>query len=191
MPSTSGFDKDSAKLLEGILNELRAKELEPPGLTWIEGFLPSVIVLSSFGGSITFTVIPSQNQSPDSRFNPQNVRNYLALAWLFFVLALATASTAQMVLTFHRPTVKAGFENGSYREWKKGVTGPNRWDPAVVRMFCWFPLSLLLQMLVLLAFLFLSFVVFAYAPAVGSVALGFTGLSTIGAVLIWVLHEFN
>jgi hypothetical protein len=191
MSSTSGSAKDSAKLLEDILNELRAKKPDPPGLTWLEGFLPSVIVLSSFGGSITFTVIPSQNQSPDSRFNPQNVRNYLALAWLFFVLALGAASTAQMVLTFHRPTVKAGFEKRPYRKWKKDVKDPGRWDFAVVRMFCWFPLSLLLQMLVLLAFLFLSFVVFAYAPAVGSVALGFTGLSTIGVVVLWALHTFN
>lgn len=161
-------------------------QLEPdrPGLVWIEKLLPSIIVLSTFGGSITFSVIPSIDdaQPPNQDFTPQNVRTSLALAWLFFFLALATASAGKAILAFQRPSINAGFA-------RKPPQEDNRWTGLVTWMFCRFPLSVFLQVLVLLAFLFSALVVVAYVEVVGWIAVAFTVFFIALAIAVWIMHD--
>jgi hypothetical protein len=157
---------------------------DPKALLWIESLFPATIALATFGGSITFSVIPTQLEtSHNSRIDIEEVRNFLALAWLFFALALATASAGQLILAFHRDAVKVRFE--------KGTAGSACLQKLAVGFLCWFPVSLLLQVLILLAFLFLALVISAYAPAVGWVAVGFTSLAIPVAMLFWGVQNFT
>jgi hypothetical protein len=189
----SGAIDDSAEaMLKGIRNLLEEQVAyinrvdtseDPEELLWIESLFPATLALASFGGSITFSVIPSQLEpSHNSRIGEQKVRNFLALAWLFFALALATASAGQLVLSFHRDVVKDSFD-------KKSTGTLKRMQKLAVWFLCWFPVSLLLQVLILLAFLFLSLVIAAYAPAVGWVAVGFTSFAVPVAVFLWCLQN--
>lgn len=152
---------------------------DPAGLIWLDTLLPTVVGLSTFGGSITFTIIPAQNAIPTNRFDEGTVRTFVSLAWLFFILAFGCASTAQMVLALHRETIKAGFMD------QRRKTGG--WDWVVIGLFCWFPMSLFLQLLILTAFLFLSLVVVAFVPVVGWIAVCMTSLFFAGSVIVWAL----
>src|SRR5690348_13775172 len=88
--------KTELQLLQEIANSLKQspEKTVPLGLTRLEGFLPIFITLCSFGGSITFTVIPTIDDGTPipHRFSATEVRTFLSLAWLFFVLALGLAA---------------------------------------------------------------------------------------------------
>jgi len=180
-------------------NVARAKDVlnkfknDPDGLSWIENLLPSVLALAILGGSITFSIIPSVDDKnpPNQRWSPQDVRTYLSLAWLFFTLALGVSTVAQVVLAFHRPAIRLGFwnpENDGPEPNNASQIRNEYWYKAVKTMFCCFPLSLALQLLVLLAFFFLALVIVAYAEAVGWVAVALTGISIFGAVTVWLIQ---
>ncbi|TID25886.1 hypothetical protein E2P81_ATG03675 [Venturia nashicola] len=88
--ASEGAPNSIEDLLQRQLDYIQNSEiqLEPPALTWIESLFPAVIALASFGGSITFSVIPTQLESShNKRISNQEIRNFLALAWLFFALA--------------------------------------------------------------------------------------------------------
>ena len=76
---------------------------------WLDKFLPTAIEIAIFGGSITFMVVICKNNDPAHIFGAGTVTTFLALAWLFFVLALALASIAQMALSVNRVLVLNGF----------------------------------------------------------------------------------
>ncbi|QDS73239.1 hypothetical protein FKW77_004013 [Venturia effusa] len=188
--SSSTKPKGAPKNLEDLLQrqldfvQTIATSPEPAELIWIESFFPAVIVLASFGGSITFSVIPSQlENSHNTRIGNQEVRNFLALAWLFFALALGTASTGQLVLTFHRENIEKRFQG-------QGIS-TERWARQAVWLICSFPISLVLQLLVLAAFLFLALVIAAYSPAVGWTAVGFASAGIVGAVPVWFFQSYT
>jgi hypothetical protein len=159
---------------------------DPKALLWIESLFPAVIALASFGGSITFSVIPSSlENSQNHRIDKQEVRNFLALAWLFFALALGIASTGQLALTFHRDIVKMEFN----KERTLAIT--EHGQRLALFLLYSFPISLLLQVLILLAFLFLALVIAAYAPAVGWTAVGFTSSATLLAIAVWFFQSYE
>ena len=161
-----------------------APNVDPAAITWLDKLLPAVIQLSIFGGSITFTVVVGQYPSP-LRF-AQEIGTFLALAWLFFVLALGVASAAEMALTFNRDNVVKRVKG------EKLVLGGGYWKEIMVRLTCWlivrFPLSLALQTLVLLAFLFLSLAVAAYHLVVGWIAFALTATMIIVSSCAWIVQ---
>jgi uncharacterized low-complexity protein len=185
------------QILQAILNSMQDEDpKDPPGFSWIESFLPAVIALSTFGGSITFSVIPSiaSTDEPPYVFGVVAVRYFLSLAWLFFALALGISSAGQLVLTFHRDVVKEGFKAEKWSVWDRMYGDrPERdkkpWQRPAVCIFVRLPMSLVLQVLVLLAFLFLALVVVAYAKIVGWVAVAFTGIFMIGAFVMWYFQN--
>ncbi|KAL2349628.1 hypothetical protein BJ546DRAFT_1018937 [Cryomyces antarcticus] len=162
-----------------------------PAVDWLDKLLPTVIELSIFGGSITFTVVVGTQAKDDQR-----LVTYLALAWLFFTLALGLASAAMMALSFNRREVVRCFQRNQANESERGLIvidwPPNQWQRRLLKFTCFmfvgFSLSLVLQLLVMLAFLFLSLVVVAYSPAVGWVALGFTSSFIFVLTLSWIIH---
>ncbi|KAF3054024.1 hypothetical protein E8E11_008790 [Didymella keratinophila] len=73
----------------------------PPGLKWLKTLLPMISTLSIFGGSITFSVIPSINdEPPNQHMSARDVRLYLSLAWIFFLFALGMSTIGQAVIEF-------------------------------------------------------------------------------------------
>ncbi|KAF2495909.1 hypothetical protein BU16DRAFT_526450 [Lophium mytilinum] len=136
-----------------------------------EGFLSFVIGLSIFGAS-TFAVIVSDIANPSTisenpQFTRKTVRTFLGIAWLFFILALGIVALAMSLLAVQREHTKAGFDGPWRRTWERlGLLA-----------------SSFIQLLVTVAFLFLSLVLVAYAEAVGWVAVAFTSATAVFTVL--------
>ena len=171
--------KTGLELLQEIASSLRQtpRNSAPVGLSWLEGFVPTFITLCSFGGSITFTVIPTiEDGKPiPHRFSSVEVRTFLLLAWLFFILALAFAGIAAVVLTFRREGIKNALE-------AENQAGEKPWPLLTVSVF-----GLLLQIFTILAFLFLSLVVVAYTPIVGWIGFGFSLAIMVIAIVVWAV----
>src|SRR4051812_17833012 len=92
---------------------------DPIAVEWLDVFLPTVVQIAIFGGSITFTVVISNNKTPSAyKFREGTVTTFLALAWLFFVLALALASIAQMALSANRALIVRGFLDAKHDDVK-------------------------------------------------------------------------
>jgi hypothetical protein len=193
-----------------------SKTQDEIAVEWLDKFLPTAIDIAIFGGSITFTVVISKNNDPAHIFGAGTVTTFLALTWLFFVLALALASIAQMALSVDRDLVLKGFHKDRCKSskaeedrkaqktneeqekickaWRKMWTyewWATEMDIFVVWMFVKFPLSLTVQIFILTAFVFLSLVVVAYRKEVGFIAVGFTGLCTFGAIVAWFVKFYN
>jgi hypothetical protein len=161
---------------------------DPPGLRWVEKILPSIIELSIFGGSITFTVVVAQNRRPQ-RFE-DSLQTFLALGWFFFVLTLGVATAAQMALSFQRNNIRDAFNQG-YRTWRAGNGGARTLNERMAcAIFVFFKIADILCVLVLLAFMFLSLCVVAYDVVVGWLAFACT-VAMIGfTILIWIIQNF-
>ncbi|OAL54617.1 hypothetical protein IQ07DRAFT_583869 [Pyrenochaeta sp. DS3sAY3a] len=167
------------------------KKHDPVGLSWLDNLLPSIVALSVFGGSITFSIIPSiddEKKPANQTVSSHQVRKYLSLAWLFFTLALVLSTAAQYVLAFNRPVVRVGFWRIEDGDCPVLSEQEKKWCTPVNFMFCFVPMSLILQILVQLAFFFLALVVVAYVEVVGWVAVGFIGVSIGGTILVWIIQ---
>ncbi|KAK9358385.1 hypothetical protein V1504DRAFT_461197 [Lipomyces starkeyi] len=171
------------------------EDQDPQALAWLETLLPPVIELSIFGGSITFAVAVGQYGNP-RHFDKDLIETFLALGWLFFVLALGVASAAAMALSFQRPHIKEAFGNGGgvkgYKAWRDGETSPHQFNEKLACiMFVVVGVSEVLQLLILLAFMFLSLCIAAYCSAVGWFAVAYTIVMLIGAFYIWYRQNFS
>lgn len=136
-----------------------------------EGFLSFVLSLSIFGAS-TFAIIVSEIANPNElslnpRFTRETVRTLLGISWLLFVLALGIVALSMSLLAYQRERSTTGLE---------GLWG-QRWDCLGLVA------SSLIQVLVIVAFLFLSLVLVAYTEAVGWVAVAFTSTAAAFALI--------
>jgi hypothetical protein len=138
---------------------------------FFEGFFPSVVAISTLGASITFTVIISSLPEPKQTFAEESVRIFLAIAWLLFILGLALGTFLGSVMIFHRDGVRKGFEL----------------DSQSTRIRWWGIMAILVLLMIIIgSFLFLSLVVAAYVKVVGWIAVGCTSafaLVSVGAVV--------
>ncbi|KAK4445603.1 hypothetical protein QBC34DRAFT_413122 [Podospora aff. communis PSN243] len=132
-----------------------------------ETFISFIFSISIFGAS-TFAIIAGQMTDPIDIWKPDpptfhisTVRSFLGIAWLCFVLALAVAGYSSSILVLHRQSA-----GGVYDEkWGKA------WDRFGIVS------SVVLHLLLVCAFLFLSLCLVAYVGAVGWVAVGFSSLA--------------
>lgn len=132
-----------------------------------EGFLSFVIEVSIFGAS-TFTVIVSEIANPadlpqNPRFGQETVRNFVALAWLLFIIALCVTGFSITLLTFQREAAIASFGD--------------EWEAKCQRLGL--AAFVFLQGLIIGAFMFLSLAVAAYTETVGWIAVAFTSAAGI------------
>jgi hypothetical protein len=139
-------------------------------LKWWDSFSKGVIGISTFGASITFTVIVSSLPDPveirsqskskiskKTNFGREEVRKFLAIAWLMFVAALGFALVSQLLLRRSRGYGKALKT-----------------------------LEITLNGLILTAFMFLSLAVAAYVPEVGWAGVGFMSFFAIMVGSVWL-----
>ncbi|MCJ1472381.1 hypothetical protein MMC13_001028 [Lambiella insularis] len=141
------------------------KAAPPPGerlASYFENFFRTIVGVSTLGASITFSQIISSPVAPRQNFgfDQVTVQWFLAIAWLFFFLALAVTSLFASLLSLYRPQAVEYFGT---------TTGHNR------RTVMWYATfaSSLLFLLAVLAFIFVGLVVVAYAGPVGWIAVGF------------------
>ncbi|KAM7189942.1 hypothetical protein V8F33_009744 [Rhypophila sp. PSN 637] len=121
-------------------------------------FVSFVLTISIFGAS-TFAVIMGQMDDPAEIWAPSpppftlaQVRTFLGISWLCFVLALAVAGYSSSILALWRQrAVRRGAQDGWWKNWDRFGVGA----------------SVLLHLLIVSAFLFLSIALVAYVGAVG------------------------
>lgn len=139
----------------------------------------TIIALGTLGTSITFTFVLQNPQSPPSdgaRFDANAVQFFLALSWLLFLLALATASLGSTLLTF--------FKKHWVNDWD-GLHG--RRSQLSVQLYA-VSISGLMGALLIAAFILMCLVVVAYQPTIGWLSLGFTSLFGV-VVLVSILNQ--
>ena len=149
--------------------------------TFFSGLFTTVIGISSLGTSVTFSYVLSNNTSgPRSAhpvFSTDHIQLFLAISWLLFLLALATAALSSTILTF--------FKEHWTKDWD-GVNGKtSQFDVQVYAVF----VAGLMGVLIIGAFVLLTLVVVAYSPIVGWVALGFTAFYGF-VIAVGILHQF-
>lgn len=127
-------------------------------------FITIVLTISIFGAS-TFSIIAGQMQDPEELWKPNSapfslaaVRRFLAAAWLCFILTIAIAGYSSSVLTILRQRAERLNDH----------TWHTHWDILGIAS------SILLHILLVLAFLFLSLGLVAYVGTIGWVAVGFS-----------------
>jgi hypothetical protein len=160
----------SAKALPKVTVTPRNEESEKS----FEAFLSFIFTLSIFGAS-TFTTVVSEIANPNdinnsARFARETVRSFLGVAWLLFVVAIGAVCFSMSARAYIRehPTIEA--KGGSKLRWELMA-------------------SSLIQISVIVAFLFLSLALVAYTEVVGWIAVG---LSSTTAVCIsgWLVIQW-
>lgn len=146
--------------------------LPKPGkevLEWFIKLFDSVILIGSLGAGFTFTVIlsPFDDETKITSFSAATINSLVAISWLLFVLALASASVLSSGFAFQDQWL---IEN--YDECK--------WRAHLVLALS----SALVQTLVVGGFMLLSLAVTAFNQKVGHVALAFTSFFTL---LVWFM----
>jgi hypothetical protein len=134
--------------------------------SWWDSFSKGIIGISTFGASISFSVIVTDLPDPIAirestptklgskiHFDKETVRKFLSLAWLMFLLALGFALISQLKLRR-----------------SNGMGGSLQF------------LGLVLNGLILSAFMFLSLAVAAYVPEVGIA--GVSGIAFFALVVL-------
>jgi hypothetical protein len=127
--------------------------------TYFDNFFKTIVGISTFGASLTFSKIVSTPVAPwdDYGFSKTSVQYFLSHAFLFFVLDLAITSFAGSALTLYRPQAIEWFGTNVSRERRVVM-----WYATVV--------SAVLFGLLIAAFILIALVVTAYAGPTGWLA---------------------
>ncbi len=164
-----------------IKGAIRDADETAPALKWWDAFITHTIMVSIFGGSITFTVIVQQIQDPaelheeGTRFSSKTVRIFLSVAWLLFVTALAITSLITLLFVFFRSRINTALRGG-----KKSFFA-----------FFFHFLSLLLSAVLLGAFMALSLAVAAYVEVVGWIGCAVTSMTGAVAAICWLIQLYK
>jgi hypothetical protein len=140
---------------------------------WWDSFSKGIIGISTFGASICFSVIVTDLPDPVAirqasptrfsghiHFDRETVRKFLAIAWLNFLLALGFSLISQLKLRT-----------------SNGLGGTLRL------------LGLILNCLILAAFMMLSLAVSAYVPEVGIAGVAFLSFFAMMVIGMWITGE--
>jgi hypothetical protein len=75
--------------------------------SYFDSFFKTIVGVSTFGASVTFTKIISTPVTPwiDYGYSKDTIQNYLAISWLLFILDLAVTSFAASALSLYQPQV--------------------------------------------------------------------------------------
>ncbi|EON69857.1 hypothetical protein W97_09120 [Coniosporium apollinis CBS 100218] len=79
---------DLATVFKDFLECYLKAEAKDRAVRWWQSFLPLVITVAVFGGSITFTLIIQEIADPvelNAKFSSETVRTFISLAWLLFL----------------------------------------------------------------------------------------------------------
>lgn len=140
--------------------------------SFFTAYFTAMLSLGTLGSSITFNYVLNdsiRDPTPSSRFSKSRIQDFIALAWLFFVLDLAFAAACQTLLKFYSRRLEIEWDAGGRRRGRAQALG--------------LVIAATLLLTVILAFVFLSLVVTAYSAVVGYIALAFTCVAGLGGVL--------
>ena len=144
-------------------------------IAYYQGLFTIVIGITTFGGSITFSLILTDPPTPNFHFSASDVRVFVAISWICYVIALGAACILASFLNFYGTEIQDEWVNEE---------GQRRW--------LWFGIgaTAILGGLLFTAFVFLSLSVMAYVKVVGIIALVFTVLiGVFSAVVGWMTRK--
>ncbi|KAF2179447.1 hypothetical protein K469DRAFT_753983 [Zopfia rhizophila CBS 207.26] len=135
----------------------------------------AIIVICTFGGSITFQVIiqkveDNTDWSETHRFDYKDARSFLAVAWTAFLIALGISCAAVIVLRIKEDDIRSCLVRGEERKFV--IIG------GVASFIC--------QETVVGAFGMSSLAVTAYSNKAGWTAAGFTIILGIATPILWI-----
>lgn len=151
---------------------IASRHEEQAAVKGFENFIAFVIGIAVFGaGTFNLLVSPPADPADISKPNPpffdlNGVRTLLAVAWLCFILALAIAGYLSSIVSALRQA------SSNDTNWDR------RWDRLGIIA------GAILQLLIVVAFLFLSLALVAYVSTVGWIAVGFSCLSGVFVLLM-------
>jgi zinc transporter ZupT len=142
-----------------------------------ENLFKGTLAISTLGASITFQVVIQQiaedlDKSRYHTFRRKTARNFLAIAWLLFTVALGVASLAAIMLALNQDRFRKGVDNVNRDFYEKIAAGT----------------SGLLLFIMLSAFLFCSLAVTAYCEGAGWAGVGLTVVFLALSLCVWLLH---
>lgn len=148
---------------------LHANTEDDKEVDFFRSLFSAVIGISTFGASITFGRVLSGEATPVEEYPEREIRYFLSLAFLLFLVALGTSSFLAVGLQLNRKSIRTGLHShGRRRVLWTGVT---------------MAASGLVQGLIFAAFVFLSLALRAYAEAVGKASLVITSVFAVLAFL--------
>jgi uncharacterized membrane protein YidH (DUF202 family) len=138
---------------------------------WFDDFFSAVVAVGTLGAGFTFSVIFSSLETLDGTIDTNVVRHFLVTAWLLFVVAVAVASACAALFRFIRPELIEGF---------------NKYGDVVNLVAA--IISVVLQLLIVAAFLMSARALRRYDEPSGKAAVVI--ISLIGCVLFigWILR---
>lgn len=129
--------------------------------------------MGTLGAGFTLSVVVLSPPDPDNlrfkRFTGEDVNMFAATSSMLFVLAVLISQGCAQVFVFKRDSIAESFDEQE----------PRRRTSALAA------LSLILQVAVLVAFVFLQLVLTAYQPVVGWVGIAITGALGAIALVLW------
>lgn len=155
--------------------------------SWWMQYLAGIIGVSTLGASITFGVLTTSSSDPLrraengsesslSRFGDSTVKNFLAIAFLLFLITIGFGNLIYSLLIFYQKEYFADSESFRRKIGSMKLISFNR----LLHL-----LNLILTSTMLAAFIFLALVTVAFAKVVGWVILGFVCFYWIIYFIIW------
>jgi hypothetical protein len=187
----------SASVLQPLNNGPKTKEksiiitLKDQSDAEFQHFLGGFMFPLSIFGASTFMIITQQMTDPadiisgslshgqQPIFSLQTVRTFIAIAWLCFILTLALTGFASSGFVLLRK--KYGHQSPDLGQVK--MLGSVTWGHMGILV------SLVLYILIITAFMFLSLAMAAYVGAVGWVAVGCCALAGVAALTVTLVDK--
>lgn len=139
---------------------------------WFDSFFGSVVAVGTLGAGFTFSVIFSTLESHDTRhevLDTDLVRHFLIIAWLLFVLAVAIASVCAAIFRFMAREIIDGFNrSGNLVNFAASIA------------------SLVLQLLVVAAFLMSARALRRYDESTGEAAVVIVSVTGCLLIVAWL-----
>lgn len=147
-------------------------------IKFFDALFTFVIGTAALGAGFTFpTILAKLDPAPTGKFH-DSVQRFLAISWLLFILALASAGFFASIIGFGKDFAKYNWQFGTDHLDKHNKL---RWFGALA--------SGIPVMLLIAAFMFLSFVVVAYDERVGWAAVGASSLFGLAGALGTLLQS--
>jgi len=143
-------------------------------MQWCDKLFSACGSIATLGAGFTFTAIVNtiDDPPPGSRFDKLQVRRFLALSWLLFLLSLGYATTAAVLFSFHRKTIETSYNTNSRK------THLGLWVVVAGQ-----------QLLILAAIAVSALAVMAYVDGVGVAGEIFTGLFVTLISILWLAQS--
>ncbi|KAK3361619.1 hypothetical protein B0T24DRAFT_684651 [Lasiosphaeria ovina] len=148
---------------------------------WLDGYLNGIIGIAILGSQITFTVLVSEIADPAAVLQPatpafgrETVRAFIGVSWLLFIASLGISSFTKVVLS-----------DPNERAWLIARMGVRRFRSL------YSVLTLVLDALSVVPFLFLALATTAYLPVIGWIGTAFVSLFSLVVAVSWFLLDWR